>query len=318
MAALLDLNNGQKCFLYAHHSFGRLPHAVDTLLNSPLISKHHAIIDWYNNKWTIRDLSRNGSWLNGNKLQPNQRYQLKVNDQIYFANADKPILIVQNLDAPADFLICLDPLSEHVISLNKYHLLPDEHNPQVVVYLDPTRQQWCFESIKEPTGEATWLNEHDLIRFNDCSWRLQLSHLAIATESLQDQQLYLDELNFIFELSQDEETTELRVKTSQGIIDFSARNHHYLTLHLARQRIVDINKGIDQQMQGWVHTQQLSKDMGMDINHLNIQVHRARKQLSDKLNLIDSQYLIQRQAGKLRFGPASFQIYKNHQFECGL
>lgn len=317
MATLMDLNSGQSCFLYAHHSFGRLPYAVDTLLDFSQISKHHAVIDWYNDNWYIRDLSRNGSWLNDTKLKQNQRYRLTINDQIFFANAANPLFTVQDLQPPTDLLISLDQPSADVIRLSKYHLLPDEHNPQAVIYLDPLRQQWCFEQTDEPDTQPIRLNEHDTVRFNGGTWRLQLSHLETATELLQDQPLSLDELDFVFNLSQDEEITELRIQTSQGLIDLSARNHHYLTLHLARQRVADIDMGLDQQTQGWVQTQQLSRDMGMDINHLNIQVHRARKQLSDKLNIIDGHYLIQRQAGKLRFGATFFKIYKNHQLECG-
>ena len=97
------------------------------------------------------------------------------------------------------------------------------------------------------------------------------------------------------------------------------RSHHYLTLNLARYRARDAQKGLDVSQQGWVYAEQLEKDLGIDSCYMNIQIHRARKQFADALeHLCDVRQLIERKAGKLRFGGTKFQILKGQQLECQL
>ncbi len=332
MAALIDANTGNSCFLHAHHSFGRLTYAVDTLINQPRISKHHAIIEWHNDSWHIRDLSRNGTWLNDTKLKQNNRYQLNLNDKISMGDPDNQLFLVANLNAPCDLLIPVGAKvsSEQTVALSRYHLLPNEQHPEVVVFIDPAEQQWCIEHFEQQQNphqnqqenqdqhhNVTPLNEHDVIEFGGQKWQLKLSHLETPTEQFEPLRHQLDELNFVFDLSFDEEVTELRLITPEDTIEFYARSHHYLTLNLARYRASDAQNGIEPQKQGWVYPEQLMKDLGLDISHLNIQIHRARKQFSDVLHgLCDAQSLIVRQAGKLRFGGSLFSVYKGHKLEC--
>ncbi|MCJ8272569.1 MAG: FHA domain-containing protein, partial [Psychrosphaera sp.] len=200
--------------------------------------------------------------------------------------------------------------------------LPDEQTPEVVVFIDPTEQQWCIEHLgehfnQEEQHNVTLLNEHDIVEFDGQKWQLRLSHLATPTEQFEPLRHQLDQLNFVFDLSFDEEVTQLRLITPEDTIEFYARSHHYLTLNLARYRACDAQNGIEPQKQGWVYPEQLMKDLGLDVSHLNIQIHRARKQFTDVLHgLCDAQSLIVRQAGKLRFGGSLFSIYKGQQLEC--
>jgi hypothetical protein len=58
----------------------------DIILDDPeqkFISRKHAVIDFVNGKWCVKDLgSRNGTRLNGTKMIPNQVYPLKFGDVI--------------------------------------------------------------------------------------------------------------------------------------------------------------------------------------------------------------------------------------------
>ena len=321
MAFLVNTQTNQRCFLYAYHSFGRLPYGVDTLVEHPGISKHHAIIEWHDNSWTIRDISRNGCWLNQQKLPKNSRYPLtKIGDTLCFGDPSNALFVIAQLSPPTDLLINLQHNGddgEKTIELNQYHLLPNEHQPEVVLRFDTPKQQWRIEYCYQSSASQSALNEHDVIEFGGQSWRLHLSRFD-TTECLNSPHS-IDELNFIFDLSLDEETTELRLQTPEQVIDFKARSHHYLTLHLARCRAADALKGVDNPMQGWVYPEQLLKELGLDISHLNIQIHRIRKQFCDALvGSCNDQALIERQAGKLRFSGSMFKIYKGRQLECQL
>ena len=65
--AVLTCKDSGKAFICDFHRFGRLAHSVDTLLNYPEITRIHAVIEWVEPHWYIRDLSKNGVWLNGRK-----------------------------------------------------------------------------------------------------------------------------------------------------------------------------------------------------------------------------------------------------------
>lgn len=96
-----------------------------------------------------------------------------------------------------------------------------------------------------------------------------------------------NEMTFVFCLSQDEESTELRLEGATQLIDFDIRSHHYLTVLLARYRSEDMAKMIDKHLQGWVSIDKLTNDLGLTESHVNIQIHRARKQLADKLKTLN-------------------------------
>lgn len=56
------------------------------------VSRRHATFSYENDMWFLRDnFSRNGTWLNGAKIQPGKKYQLATNDEINFAMAERII-----------------------------------------------------------------------------------------------------------------------------------------------------------------------------------------------------------------------------------
>ena len=54
-----------------------------------------------------------------------------------------------------------------------------------------------------------------------------------------------DDIEFNFAASQNEEHVSLKLVVNNSIIEFGERNHHYLLLLMARQRVNDQEKGID-------------------------------------------------------------------------
>ena len=118
MAYLSEQPHQQRCYLYAYHSFGRLAYTVETHIAQPHISKVHAVVQWQNNQWAIKDLSRNGSWLNGKKLVSERLTALKIGDNISFSGAEQSNFVVTDLTPPADMLI---PCAQ--TSMNKYNAI---------------------------------------------------------------------------------------------------------------------------------------------------------------------------------------------------
>ena len=330
MAYLFNHHTNARCYLYAYHSFGRFAYSVDTLITNPCVSKIHAIVEWKNNNWSIRDLSSNGTWLNQDKLTKDEALSLKIGDIIRFADDEQLSFQVENLNPPADVLLPTSkPNAEQqhteqnteqdAITLQPYHLLPNEQAPEIALILNRFTGQWSIEDVNDSQLAPRLLQENDVIEFSNQRWQLQLSHLEKNTELKVSSQLEIEDLCCIFELSLNEEVTKLKVKSPQETTNFYTRSHHYLTLSLARYRIEDAEKGLPNAEQGWVSTDRLLRDLGVDMPHLNIQIHRSRKQFAEILtNVHNAENVIERQLRQVRFACSAFEIYKGHQLESSL
>lgn len=321
MAYLVDKSSQEYCFLYAHHSFGRFQFSVDTLIDDLSVSKIHAIIEWLNGKWFIRDISRNGTWLNHKRLNKDELEEINIGDSISFSGNTNKTLIVKDLSPPVDKLIKLDGLgllTAEYLDLTHYNLLP-ESAPEYIIFYEQSSGQWLFESITDEKSDRVPIKDNDRVLLNGENWVFKSSHIDERTKILSVPQYYIKDLKFVFNLSLDEESTGLKVENLSKTIDLQARTHHYLTLNLARRRIEDQQKGVSSEDQGWVNTDQLVKDLGVDMRYLNIQIHRARKQFSEYIeHIYDAENIIERQLRKVRFAGSCFVIYKGSQVESSM
>lgn len=321
MAYLIDKETKECCYLYAHHSFGRFQFTVDTLIEDLSVSKIHVIIEWLNGKWVIRDLSRNGTWLNHKRLTKEEHQLLHLGDTISFAGNTKKTYIVKDLTPPVDQLIKLSAegkLTDQSIKLSYYHLIP-ENTPECAVVYQQDSGQWFIEDLDNQLTTKTPINDDSTVSISGEQWLFKSSHIGANTNISAVPLYYISDLNFIFKLSLDEETTELNVVHHDQKINLQTRSHHYLTLNLARYRARDEMRGLAAEDQGWVNTEQLVKDLGVDMRYLNIQIHRARKQFADVIEHVhDAENIIERQLRKVRFAGSAFTIYKGSQIESTL
>lgn len=316
MAFLFDVAAGTHFPLAGHHTFGRLKSTVDTHVDRSCVSKLHAAIEWNGQKWRIRNLGTNGTWINDVWLGQNDYRELNLNDTVRLAEPTDPGFLVCDLAPPADMLWPLNSPGEILpVYLSSYHLLPDANAPELAIYFDEQQQQWFIESdIDNSESAATPLHHGDAVNVGGAPWRFVRAQIHGATEVRVLSNRKLTDFEFVFSLSMDEESTQLELMHLQTVIDLGVRTHHYLLTHLARQRARDHQEGLDQKSQGWLYSEQLAAELGLDVTHMNIQIFRARKQLSDMLHgITGQQLLLERRAGKIRFGSNRFKVYKgNH------
>ncbi len=316
MAYLFDVAAQAYFPLAPHHTFGRLGSAVDTHLDKPYVSKLHAAIEWNSRHWRIKNLGLNGTWVNGIALEQGNSQELNLNDVIHFAKLTDAGFQVMDLTPPADMLWPLDLTHiEGIIQplyLTHYHLLPDAHLPELALYYDEQDQQWYLETINdEQEPHRRPLHSGDKVQINNMPWKFMRAQIYGPTEAHSHPLQKLNDLEFVFNLSLDEETTQLELHLHQQTIDLAVRSHHYLLLQLARHRAKDAAKGLDDKSQGWIYADQLGSELGLDATHMNIHIFRLRKQLADSLpNMLGQQYLLERRGGKIRFGCEKFKIYK--------
>ncbi|SFC57610.1 FHA domain-containing protein [Microbulbifer thermotolerans] len=316
MACLQHPDKDQPVYLMAHHTIGRRQDAVDTRITSSEISGIHAAIQWTGTHWIIRDLSRNGTWVNGQQLVPAKNYPLQQGDRIAFGRASNPLWVVESLDAPENLLI--DLRTGEALPLEQYHLLPDESDPLASLHFNPLTGQWLYEITGTPSGSesATVVKHGERIDCGRHSWQLFLAENQGATKELSLQRLSITDFALRFTVSHHEEHVQLQLRREDMKKDLPARTHNYLLLYLARARIRDIQQGADPDAQGWVSIQLVTRELGITANHLNTQIFRARKQIAETLpDAIDTSSLVERRSWEIRLGCSHFEIYKGAQLE---
>ncbi|WP_440874668.1 FHA domain-containing protein [Thalassotalea sp. PLHSN55] len=319
MATLLNKHNQQSSLLQSHHSFGRLQCSVNTNISDPYISKVHAFIEWNGEHWLLRDVSSNGTWLNGNKLAREQIAHLKKDDVITFASKSANAFQVLDINPPCD---CLIPIAHNskAIELEYFHLLPSKEAQPMVLSFNNQTYSWWQEILDDNLSQSVTsaeLSDQEILTVDGLSWQLQINRAVADTQILRPTVTSLDDIRFTFNTSLDEESTQLFMQTGGENIDLLVRSHHYLTLTLARQRAADMQAGLSDSEQGWLYAEHLVKDLGMDASHLNIQIYRIRKQFVDALNNnCESSDIIERKAGKLRLASKNFCVIKGDVTEC--
>lgn len=121
-----------------------------------------------------------------------------------------------------------------------------------------------------------------------------------------------------FDVSLDEEHVFLTLHDGTGRQHcLGERIHHYALLMLARLRVEDAARGMDPADQGWVDMERLSRMIGIDRSHLNIQIFRARRQILDALGPDMAQAdAVERRRGEVRFGPFDLCIVRGGGVEA--
>jgi hypothetical protein len=120
-----------------------------------------------------------------------------------------------------------------------------------------------------------------------------------------------------FNISQNEEHCYLTIREKdKNRLNLGERAHHYTLLTLARQRLKDARCGIEQESQGWIEIEKLSKMLGLDVAHINIQIFRARNQIARVYPPgAELPGIVERRRGEVRFGTVRAQIVRGSSIE---
>lgn len=310
MATLKQLHNQSSITLNAHHLIGRRQPTVDLHLEAPDTSLVHAAIRWNGSEWHIEDLSRNGTWVNQRKLVRNKHYALQPGMTIQFGRASQSTWQVEDLSAPVARLEPIDKQGEPVI-LELGALLPNETHPEMTIFMN-AQGNWVCESAHD----LTLLEDGQLISAGTKHWLFRSNQPDQITRDDSNSQNHSNNTLAVFHVSQCEEHVSLKLTNGTDEFDLNERIHHYLLLTLARQRLEDIQQGLDPDAQGWVDMPQLTRMLGIDDSHANIQVYRARRQLMkcspDKGLDIN---IVERRSGDLRFGLPHIQVQRGSTIE---
>ena len=312
MAALRNRQTRQFAYLRAAHVFGRNRDKADSVLFNLDASQIHASIRWNGEVWLVIDHSRNGTFIDGERIDAHGEAPLHSGQTVRFALGDDPGWEVVSLDPPRAML--LPPRDDmQALVLQRFHLLPDDNAPESTVALSPNGQ-WLWE---DALGSSV-LRHGAPVRVGADVWTF--ADLAESAPTSDTTQVSVKRapppMQFNFDVSQNEEHISLTIVGAGCHADLGERTHHYSLLTLARLRLADVGRGAQAASQGWVEAERLGRMLGLDAAHLNIQIFRVRSQIArafpDGANLSN---VIERRRGEVRFGPFGFQIVRGGQLE---
>lgn len=272
MARLFQAEDSRSVSLSARTLIGR-GSACSLCIQDGRVSGEHAAVSWRaNGTWEMRDLvSRNGTFVEGERLPSGGRVVLTVGMRIQFGGLGRAVWEVQDLSPPQlearrvhDGLVRADPL---------FLALPSDEDPQAVILKGPSG------FLLEQGEESKAVSDQDLINVGGETWSLALPvdigrtvEATITHASVQDMGYSLD-----FRVSMDEEYVELTVTTPSGVHALKPRSHHYLLLVLARLRLEEAE--LSEGERGWVYATELARQLRMERRTVNVHIHRARKEM---------------------------------------
>ncbi|WDE01605.1 FHA domain-containing protein [Thalassomonas actiniarum] len=303
MAILLNLNTQDEVNLLVQHVFGRHRGATNTELTNLDASRLHATILWDGEHWLLQDSSTNGTFVNGKLAPKGTKMPLSLDDKLNFGSLQAETWQLLNLDAPKSMLVPQTPGLKQLM-LEDIMVLPSEESPEITLY-----QNTCGNWVCESAAGISELKNGDLVGAHEHIWRFVETKPSEATRVVSGNYQQLTRLGMTFDVSQDEEHVALTVQMGEHLINLEQRNHHYLLLLLARQRLTDKEAGLIKADQGWLDKEVLGKMLKLNENHINIQIYRFRKQLiSAAPQCLALPQAIERRSGEIRLACDSIEI----------
>jgi len=283
MAILKDSQN-KTTILRAHHLIGR-SRSMHTTLHERDVSAQHAAILWGGDGWKLRDLgSRNGTTLDGQRLEPGETLALTEGAELTFGSEQQRFTLISDAP-PAPTATCGDRVLE---GSGDYLALPSEEDPVALVVFD-AESGWTISR----GDRAAPVVDGDVAEVGGERWVIGLPEAIEGTIEARKSEHTIDDVALSFAVSGDEEYVELTAVVGGKAHLLKPRAYHYTLLLLARARMADAAEGVGDREQGWLYTSDLAQMLRASHNQIYVGLHRARKEL-DKLEVRGAASLVEK------------------------
>lgn len=290
--------------LLAQHVLGR-DRTCSTVLTDAEASRLHASILWTGHRWELRDISRNGTLVDGQRVPTNVAIVLGLGQRLSFGPDATSQWEVQDIAPPGPLLLPMDAGAP--MALCRSNLLPSAEEATVSIVREAHGQWQCTTE-----QGSRLLQEGDELTFGGRRWRFfaaAADNDQVTLEPPPGQSAPSTPCHLRFSVSLDEEHVHLDMTYANRALSMGERSHHYLLLTLARIRAESARKGLAVRDQGWVSHDRLGKMLGLDGSHVNIQIFRLRQQVIQALGRDQvPPPLIERRRGELRLGDCVIEI----------
>lgn len=173
---LTQPKTGREVALRARTTFGR-DAGNDVALDEPQASAQHAVIQWLDKRWTVRDLaSRNGTWVQEQRIAAGEDIVLGLGDSVAFGDPRRRWWVMAT-DPPAIFAECL-AAPRRVDAVDGVLGLPSIDDPRVMIYAGA--RAWLIEGTEgtRPTHDRA------VVVVDGMPWRLALPEQLDDTAGL--------------------------------------------------------------------------------------------------------------------------------------
>lgn len=303
MGVLRHLSSGHTQLLEPEHLVGRAPSSLR--LSGRYVSAQHALLRWNHARWDLKDLgSRNGTFLDGNRIKPSEDYPLRRGSTIAFGALDEKWELIDD-SAPSVMAIPLHG-GQPVLLDGDLLALPSGDDPRATIYRN-SDGSWVLE---QPNESLTPITNLQTFEVDGQAWRFCcVEDVRTTTLAANPLEMEVRHLQLSFFVSRDEEYVQLQLACGSTTLDLGTRGHNYLLLTLARQRVADASEGHSSAACGWLYQEDLAHDPSMAPPQLNIDVHRIRKQFAEA-GVLDAANIIERRprTRQLRIGTERISI----------
>jgi len=304
LAVLEELESHERVTLRSRHVVGR-GSIAHLQLQDRRVSNEHAVFSWSGSAWVLRDLqSRNGTWMDGEQLQPGLPMPVRVGSVLSFGALGLRWRVVST-DPPVAMAI---PVSggAPVIATFGMLALPDSESVEVSVYRNG-EGGWISERGDEVRPAA----DQEVLVLSEGAWTLDLPLLSdVTVDSSQSIPPRLDEVGLAFAVSRDQEYVEVEVLYNNQRLPLRPRADLELLLQLARLRIQDQEGSeVPESERGWVYRDELLKMLAISENTLHQRVFRAREQLA-RVGIDSAAGVVERRlpTGQIRIGVSHLTV----------
>lgn len=302
MGVLRAPGTGLVCFVDPDSLVGRSDRCV-LRLDAGYVSSQHASIRWTGTRWELRDLgSRNGTFLNGARLVPGEARLIGKGAVLAFGHLDQQ-WVLDDDRAPCAKAVPVGggvgiPMEGEIVGI------PSMTDPRATVYRDADGH-WTIERSGEP---LTSLSHGSTFDVEGQRWIFCCPDVVPRT-SVADECARVTEIHLQFTVSRDEEHVTLRSTVAGQSFQLGSHAYNYLLLTLARQRLVDGQEGLPESSCGWVHQDDLARQIGSTESQVNVDVFRLRKQMAT-VSVVDPANIIERRprTKQLRIGLGQITI----------
>ena len=303
MGILRHVTTGRTAVLDPEHLVGRRQRSELSLAEA-YISVEHASIRWGSQGWEVRDLdSLNGTQVNGTRIRPRQACRLRRGDRLTFARPEQTWELVDD-SAPRVMLVPMEAPGDPIYVDTEILALPSQDDPKVTIFRDADGT-WQLEQ----DDDIVPLAHHEVFEMAGQAYRFCCPDVVPETSNAdwRDCVGELSDVRLTFRVSKDEEHVELALVREDGDrLELGSRNFNYVLLLLARQRVDDAEKGLQETSCGWMYQDDLLNDLKVTSERLNIDIYRIRSHFAN-IGILDAAKIVERRprTRQLRIGTAA-------------
>lgn len=281
---------------------GRSPMAF-VRLPSGCASREHAVIDYRDGGWRLRDLgTRNGTSIAGRLCGDGWR-GLATGDRICFGGEEESWVVV---DASAPPPAAVRDNGAVLLGDGDLLVLPDGEEPLLSVHADGER--WV---IDDGDGDVRAVESETPLDVGGERFELLLPTASAATTTPSGAvRLDLDALTAVFEFDRSEEHVRLTLVQGEHRRELPERTFLFMLLLLARARQHEqAVQGASESEAGWMDSQLLADKLKLKPETVNLYVFRARKLFAEH-GVGEAGRVVERRprTQQLRFGVRSLRF----------